>query len=265
MIPFILLILEPHDPVFLIGIPCPYRTAELFFQSPSHRLRHCLGDRNDRSDTAVAAVCAGFSDIVTQLTQSGGISDKTFHLFLLDRAEHFGQCLLIHAGAVHHDHVFLDQLKFTFSDIVYPHTDKSFLHTYVISCCRSQENTACCIMPDLVPVLDHAERSSRRTAGTHHPVVRCVFVCRRDKTVILLTKCIFIYHRKISKCDIFRIILVEISRSDCMCDQIPDPFVCLLDGTALFPGIADLVIIFPNLSALHLIQHPEAYPAKSFI
>ena len=50
-----------------------------------------------------------------------------------------------------------------------------------------------------------------------------------------------------------------------MCDQIPDPFVRLLDGTALFPGIADLVIIFSDLSALHLIQHPEAHPAKSFI
>ena len=111
--------------------------------------------------------------------------------------EHLCQCLFIHAGTVHHDHIFLDKLKFTLFDIIYPDADKSFLHSDVVTSRGSQENAACCVMADLISVLDHAERSSRGTTGAHHTVIRCILVCGRYETVILLTERIFVYHRKV--------------------------------------------------------------------
>ena len=265
MIPFIFPVLKAHDSVFFIGIPCPHRTVELFFQSSSYRFRHCLRNRNNCFHYTSAAVSSCFSDIFTQFSKGRRISYQTFDFFLLDHMKHFFQSFFIHSGTVHHDQIFLQKLKFAFAYIIYPYPDKCFLHSNIISGCRSEKNPARCIVTDLVTILDHSEWSSCRSTGTHYPVIWCIFICGRYKTVILLSEGIFIYHRKILKRTGFRIIFIKISSLNCMRDQILDSLLCLLNRAAFFPGITNLVIIFSGLSTFHFVQHPEPHPAKSFI
>ena len=145
--------------------------------------------------------------------------------------------------------------------IAYPHTDKSILHTNIVTSCCTQKNTCCSIVQDLVTVLDHGKWSACRTTCIHNTIVRSLFINSGLAGFVVAAICIFGHYRHFFQRGICRIIFIKFGCPYCMNDQLANFFLCILYRCSLAITVSDLIVISADLSAFQTVFGPESIPA----